>query len=557
MKISLYNTILIPSLYLIIRITLDSLLLINATATTEVLRPRGVPLSKKSFYDPGKDFQCFDGSASIPFLWVNDDYCDCNDGSDEPGTSACSNGLFHCSNIGFVEKIIPSSRVNDGICDCCDASDEYNSSTKCINNCLQLGDQMRREQEEYLELLRQGNKIRQTYIELAKQKIEEAKKQVENLKADLAGSEEIKNGKLEMKNQAEQLEKEALEAHRLKEEELRNQRETEELKRKEIEESNRASVVFKKLDINQDGFVSIDEVKTISKFDRNHDGQIDDDEAKFYLNALDKVDSDQFLDQAWPLIKPIIDSINEFNEQSHKSASNDAASENANDSAEIDESLDENAEDESLDQEENENNYSAKPEQNANLPDANNMGDEFLSKLEYDESTKQIMDEARKARDEYNAAQSKCQDIQTKLREVEVLLETDFGPDGEYLALKDQCFELHENEYIYKLCPFESASQKSKDGGSETNLGRWGKWSGSEQNHYERFIMDGGVQCWNGPSRSVIVHVSCGSENQLTRASEPNRCEYSFDFKTPAACSINHSSGIDQKESFDSHHTEL
>ncbi|KAI7695330.1 hypothetical protein SSS_06592 [Sarcoptes scabiei] len=263
MKISLYNTILIPSLYLIIRITLDSLLLINATATTEVLRPRGVPLSKKSFYDPGKDFQCFDGSASIPFLWVNDDYCDCNDGSDEPGTSACSNGLFHCSNIGFVEKIIPSSRVNDGICDCCDASDEYNSSTKCINNCLQLGDQMRREQEEYLELLRQGNKIRQTYIELAKQKIEEAKKQVENLKADLAGSEEIKNGKLEMKNQAEQLEKEALEAHRLKEEELRNQRETEELKRKEIEESNRASVVFKKLDINQDGFVSIDETKSI------------------------------------------------------------------------------------------------------------------------------------------------------------------------------------------------------------------------------------------------------------------------------------------------------
>lgn len=71
---------------------------------------------EKSFYDPGKDFQCLDGSATIPFLLVNDDYCDCDDGSDEPGTSACSNGVFHCSNIGFVEKIIPSSRVNDGIC---------------------------------------------------------------------------------------------------------------------------------------------------------------------------------------------------------------------------------------------------------------------------------------------------------------------------------------------------------------------------------------------------------------------------------------------------------
>lgn len=73
-------------------------------------------LLEKSFYDPGKDFQCLDGSATIPFLLVNDDYCDCDDGSDEPGTNACPNGIFYCSNIGYIEKVIPSSRVNDGIC---------------------------------------------------------------------------------------------------------------------------------------------------------------------------------------------------------------------------------------------------------------------------------------------------------------------------------------------------------------------------------------------------------------------------------------------------------
>lgn len=61
---------------------------------------------------------------------------------------------------------------------------------------------------------------------------------------------------------------------------------------------------------------------------------------------------------------------------------------------------------------------------------------------------------------------------------------------------------------------------------------------GSESNQYDRFIMDGGVQCWNGPTRSVIVHLSCSNENVLVRATEPNRCEYSFDFKTPAACVI-------------------
>jgi len=38
------------------------------------------------FYDPAKDFTCLDGSLSVPFSSVNDDYCDCADGTDEPGT---------------------------------------------------------------------------------------------------------------------------------------------------------------------------------------------------------------------------------------------------------------------------------------------------------------------------------------------------------------------------------------------------------------------------------------------------------------------------------------
>lgn len=76
-----------------------------------------IVFAEKIFYDPRKDsFNCLDGSASIPFAFVNDDYCDCMDGSDEPGTPACPNGLFHCSNPGYFGKDLPSSRVNDGIC---------------------------------------------------------------------------------------------------------------------------------------------------------------------------------------------------------------------------------------------------------------------------------------------------------------------------------------------------------------------------------------------------------------------------------------------------------
>lgn len=57
---------------------------------------------------------------------LNDNYCDCPDGSDEPNTSACSNILVQQSSFSCANGInrIHSSRVNDGIQDCIDGSDE-------------------------------------------------------------------------------------------------------------------------------------------------------------------------------------------------------------------------------------------------------------------------------------------------------------------------------------------------------------------------------------------------------------------------------------------------
>ncbi len=47
---------------------------------------RGVAPNLLDKYKPvdGK-FTCLDGSATLDFAQVNDNYCDCPDGSDEPG----------------------------------------------------------------------------------------------------------------------------------------------------------------------------------------------------------------------------------------------------------------------------------------------------------------------------------------------------------------------------------------------------------------------------------------------------------------------------------------
>ncbi|KAL9454649.1 hypothetical protein AB3S75_010114 [Citrus x aurantiifolia] len=95
------------------------------------------PLDEKYFSK--KVIKCRDGSKSFTRDRLNDNFCDCIDGTDEPGTSACPAGKFYCGNVGSTPRFIFSSRVNDRICDCCDGSDEYESSITCPNTCVMGG----------------------------------------------------------------------------------------------------------------------------------------------------------------------------------------------------------------------------------------------------------------------------------------------------------------------------------------------------------------------------------------------------------------------------------
>lgn len=85
---------------------------------------------------PG-NFTCLDRQQVVPARKINDNECDCHDGSDEPSTSACPTGRFFCANKVHSSKWLNSSSVNDGVCDCCDGTDEHERGG-CPISCAML-----------------------------------------------------------------------------------------------------------------------------------------------------------------------------------------------------------------------------------------------------------------------------------------------------------------------------------------------------------------------------------------------------------------------------------
>ncbi|KAM4880195.1 glucosidase 2 subunit beta, partial [Sylvia borin] len=154
----------------------------------------------------------------------------------------------------------------------------------------------------------------------------------------------------------------------------------------------------------------------------------------------------------------------------------------------------------------------------------------------FDEATQALIDAAQKARDDLAAAERELKEAEEGIRALELELGLDFGPEGEFSYLYNQCWELGTSEYLYRLCPFQRVTQRPKNGGAETSLGVWGSWAGPEGDKFGAQKYEGGTGCWQGPNRATTVRLRCGADTALAAAAEPSRCEYLLELETPAAC---------------------
>lgn len=146
------------------------LLFNSANCDLPNLKFKGLDPIKQSLYNDhlssdGKEWTCLnDTNIKINITQINDGVCDCPDGSDEPGTSACNvvneavnegNSLFYCANDGFIPRYIDKSSVGDGVCDCCDCSDELLDGDK-VDICGEVESMYHRVIDEELERSRLG-----------------------------------------------------------------------------------------------------------------------------------------------------------------------------------------------------------------------------------------------------------------------------------------------------------------------------------------------------------------------------------------------------------------
>ncbi|TVY45421.1 Glucosidase 2 subunit beta [Lachnellula occidentalis] len=507
-------------------------LVLLSTFTTSILaagstRPRGVGPEFAKFYKSSDSFACISNpSITLSPSQINDDYCDCPDGSDEPGTSACTyistlsppqpltgssaqNSTvalpgFYCKNKGHLPSYIPHMYVNDGACDyelCCDGSDEWEGvgGTKCEDKCKEIGKEWRRLDE-----------IRQKSARAALKKKDELVKEAGELRAGVEKS--IANLEVEIKTQ----EAKAAELQKVYEDVERRER------GKVVKSPGKGSKVTILAGLAKTRVEELRNaltggvkraVQSWENYAANKDTDADESAEDRDIESISKPDSEsEGINWAeWETSDEESDvealyKIEEYLPESLRTWVHQKITD-----------------------------LRIMLIENGILADNANSGSE----------SKAVTD----ARNSYNTANDDVGNKKSSLGDLQGDLTKDYGADDIFRALKNTCVSKDSGEYEYELCWMDKTTQKSKKGGGNTGMGNFVRFDklyvdeevgadGKGLGQGERFVLmyENGQGCWNGPNRQTTVVLACAEKDEIWKVQEQEKCMYRMDVGSPTVC---------------------
>lgn len=444
----------------------------------------GVPQRYKRHFEKAKEtglFHCLSGGQVVNFSQVNDDFCDCVDGSDEPGTAACASlagdavrklpedWKFDCVDR-TTDQSFPHTVINDGFCDCCDGSDEYASGVVCPNTCAEKYKTMMLEREE-------SRKRRLVAIE--------EKKRLHEI---VAKNKEAQASKL-----------------RSEKEKLKTLYEQAELKRTQLE------LKLSLREITSNDFLAATDPLHCVLWHGTKSCDSPDEQAPEDTSSCDTV------------ITP-----DRFGFCECSSTRNEAkASDYENDYG----TAEPGSEDSS--------------DTTADTVKFRFCGDHpRLTCKSVCRNGGVVVDlETEELQEGLDAMNAELGSLNASIVQLEDSLSHPFNTEDYLRALEGREFSLEtqENEYVLKL--FGEVMQKPKNGRGSVITGRWRSFAEStyslwskDKFDYTTLLYDNGDRCWNGAVRQTEVKVVCGPENKVISVEEPSMCRYKLLFETPAVC---------------------
>lgn len=532
----------------------------TAAFAAESSRPRGVSPEFAKFYKSTDSFSCISNpEIKLSPSQVNDEYCDCPDGSDEPGTAACTyisdlsppqpvagkvNTSFalpgyYCKNKGHIPGYIPHMYVNDGVCDyelCCDGSDEYAGvgGVKCEDKCKEIGKEWKKADE-----------IRRKSERAALKRRVELVNEAQALRAGV----EISIGRLESEIAAQEKKAAALKTTYEEIERRERGRVVGSTGGKGSKVTILAGLAKNRVNELRDTLLGV-----VAKRDKLKERV---KELEAILAAFKEDYNPNFNDEG---VKRAVKAWDDYAAQKLAAGEADESAEDR-DLAEV---VKEDSETEGI-------NWAEWETEEESDVEALYKFEEYLPGAVRDWVHQKLIDlrimlvengiladnansgsESKAVTDARAAYQSANDEVSTKsssLGDLRNDLTKDYGTDDIFRALKDKCISKDSGEYEYELCWMGSTKQKSKKGGAHTGMGnfvRFDKMTVDEEvsadgkglGKGERLVLryENGQNCWNGPNRQTTVVLACAETDEIWKIVEEEKCLYKMDVGTPAVC---------------------